>query len=528
MPVTDAPSSYDVQLFPIPPTETAGRSRPDPGRAPVGVCFSGGGTRSLTASLGQLRALRALGLLDRVSYISSVSGGTWAAAAFTWLPARISDDDFLGPVVAPRDIQTSTLGDLPPDNLGQVPTRMSYPHFIEDILKLKEHFKVPDHYLWQAIIGKYVLQPFGLWNQNLQGFSDSFYSLDAASAQAIAARNPGLDPAKLYLIERPRPFLIMNGCLVSNPGKRGSQLLPFESTPLDLGVRMTFPGIGPDGRALGGGMMESFAMGSAWQQDLTGDQARVTVPSRPFSLSDMVSISSAAFAEGIQAKLPFLDAIDPQYRYWPVAHRESTAPAEYLFTDGGSLENSGVASMLSRGVPNVIAFVNSQTPLAMEEGEVVLDPQIPLLFGLAPSRKKLRRDEPKRDPVPNDDARFTQVFPSERYAEVAHGLWKANDPSGAGGPAIYLQTLETQANPNYGIESRPVRVLWVYNTAVKAWYDQLQPAVRNVIDKTRHFPNYDTILQLDLSAAEVNLLAHLSCWGLMSQAPLVKELFDGR
>lgn len=69
MPVTDAPSSYDVQLFPIPPTETAGRSRPDPGRASVGVCFSGGGTRSLTASLGQLRALRALGLLDRVSYI---------------------------------------------------------------------------------------------------------------------------------------------------------------------------------------------------------------------------------------------------------------------------------------------------------------------------------------------------------------------------------------------------------------------------------------------------------------------------
>jgi hypothetical protein len=272
-------------------------------------------------------------------------------------------------------------------------------------------------------------------------------------------------------------------------------------------------------------MIESFAMGSAWQLDLSGSQARVTVPPRRFSLSDMASISSAAFAETFQAKLPFLDSLDPRYPYWPVADRENTAPFAYLFADGGSLENTGVASMLSRGVPNVIAFVNSQTALSVEDGEIVLDPQIPLLFGLAPSKKKLRNDEPRRDPVPNQDARFTQVFPSDRYDEVAQGLWHANDPNGAGGPALYLQTLETQANPNFGVKSFPVRVLWVYNTAVKAWYDLLQPPVKRVVDKTPNFPNYDTILQLNLSAAEVNLLADLSCWTLTSQAALVNELF---
>jgi hypothetical protein len=57
--------------------------------------------------MGQMRALKALGLLDRVSYISSVSGGTWASAAFTFLPARISDDNFLGPVVEPQSIDTA-------------------------------------------------------------------------------------------------------------------------------------------------------------------------------------------------------------------------------------------------------------------------------------------------------------------------------------------------------------------------------------------------------------------------------------
>lgn len=526
--MTDAPSSYDVQLFPIPPNETSTLPRCGVAGAPVGVCFSGGGSRALSAAMGQMRALKALGLLDRVSYISSVSGGTWASAAFTFLPARISDDNFLGPVVEPQSIDTKTLGDLPPDNLGQVPTRLSYAHIIEDILKLKEHWKYPSHLLWQGIIGQYMLQPFGLWNQNFPGgFPDSFYSCDPAAVQAIVDRNPGLANAKFYLVERPRPTLIMNGCIVSNPGSRGSQLLPFESTPLDLGVRMTFLGIGPGSRPIGGGMMESFAMGSAWQQDVPNSQARVTVPSRPFSLSDMASISSAAFAETFQAKLPFLDSLDPQYQYWPIANRESTAPFEYLFADGGSLENTGLASMLSRGVPNVIVFVNSQTPLSRDEGEIVLDPQIPLLFGLVPSKKKLRFDEPQREPVPNQSASFTQVFPSDRYDEVAQGLWKANDPNGAGGPAIYLQTLETQANPNFGVKSYPVRVLWVYNTAVKNWYDLLTPDVQRVVDKTRNFPNYDTILQLNLSAAEVNLLADLTCWSLTSQAELVGELFKG-
>jgi hypothetical protein len=290
---------------------------------------------------------------------------------------------------------------------------------------------------------------------------------------------------------------------------------------------MTFPGKGPDGRTIGGGMMQSFAMGSAWQQNDqsgAGDRAQVSAPVRPFSLVDMVGISSAAFSETVEAKLPHLDKIDPMYPYWPITDREKTAPFNYLFADGGSLENTGLASMLSRRVPNVIVFVNSQTPLTQEEGEVVLDPQIPLLFGLAPSRRKLRFDEPQRKEVPNDDARFTQVFPNDRYDEVAQGLWAANS---AGGPAMYLQTVETAENPSFGVPQYTVNVLWVYNTAVQGWYDLLQPDVQKTVDKTRNFPNYDTVLQLDLSAAEVNLLAHLSCWSMTSQAETVRKLFAG-
>ena len=43
-------------------------------RASFGIAFSGGGIRSASAPLGQLRALHSLGWLDRARYISANSG----------------------------------------------------------------------------------------------------------------------------------------------------------------------------------------------------------------------------------------------------------------------------------------------------------------------------------------------------------------------------------------------------------------------------------------------------------------------
>ena len=61
------------------------------GRPNVGVAFSGGGTRAAAAALGQLRALDQLGALQRMRYISSVSGGTWACIPYVYLPRPFSD-----------------------------------------------------------------------------------------------------------------------------------------------------------------------------------------------------------------------------------------------------------------------------------------------------------------------------------------------------------------------------------------------------------------------------------------------------
>ena len=75
----------------------------------MGFCFSGGGTRSASASIGQLRALTNIkvskaakkNILNSSKYISAISGGAWATTPFTFLPKNISDADFLGKYVEP-------------------------------------------------------------------------------------------------------------------------------------------------------------------------------------------------------------------------------------------------------------------------------------------------------------------------------------------------------------------------------------------------------------------------------------------
>jgi hypothetical protein len=75
----------------------------------VAVCLSGGGSRAMTAGMGQLLALKNLttgngqSLLGKTKAISTVSGGSWVGTTFEYLTdPEISDDDYLGTYTPPR------------------------------------------------------------------------------------------------------------------------------------------------------------------------------------------------------------------------------------------------------------------------------------------------------------------------------------------------------------------------------------------------------------------------------------------
>src|ERR671914_1195573 len=91
---------------------------------PVALSFSGGGFRATLPALGVLRFVADAGLLDRVRYVSSVSGGSLANGLFahhyaelerSGFTAQSLDDVVIGPFVeriSSRSLSRSLIGNV--------------------------------------------------------------------------------------------------------------------------------------------------------------------------------------------------------------------------------------------------------------------------------------------------------------------------------------------------------------------------------------------------------------------------------
>ena len=536
------PASLSAQLYPFPPA---------PITSGVGVCLSGGGSRAASASMGELRGLRSLGLLDQVSALSTVSGGSWAGVTFTYLPSDISDDEFLAGVVPnPGDLTwehhsgenpAQALDTLSDHALGSLCTRIGPLEFLAKAAELLDYYRDSPHVLWCRAVGALILEPFGLGDITQQGSPASLLQRHEAWLETMIlgnGRNPGLTPSDFHLAQKSgRPHLITNSTIFSPPGVHlrrpapGSPQLqpyPFEASVTGAGVPFPLQG------SLGGGTVDPFAFGG--QAPATPPaQNRVQVPTPPqrFALSDIAGTSSSAFVgpliQYFYAHYPWLEDIDPVYSYWPVMTANQIPAQQYFIGDGGNLENTGIMGLLRRKITRIVAFVHAPTPLSWDPvaKQVVVDSQLPPLFGLQPKVAGQPYQPYPNPPAPVSPSaapyRYNQVFDQQAFYGLIDQLWQAHQ---AGGSAICKQTrLTVHDNPRFGIQGvGPVDVLWVYTNPVTAWRNQLSHTVRLGMEFEPllygSFPNYDTFLQLHLNERQVNLLAHLSCWNVINEQPI--------
>ncbi len=553
-----SPATLNAATYPIPPI---------PVSSGVGVCLSGGGSRAASASMGELRGLRHLGLLDKVAMLSTVSGGTWAGLTFTYLPPGISDDDFLGGVVPdPHNLTwTHQSGDDPAraldvladHALGSLCTRIGLVEFLAKAAELLVQYRDSPHVLWCRAVGALILEPFGLGDITQRGSPATYYSdtLEWLETTILGdGRNPGLQAADFHLVQKPgRPRLVTNSTLFYPAGVRlrrpapGSSALepnPFEASSTGVGVPRPFEG------GIGGGFVDPFAFGGqAPTAAPVQDRVQLATPPQRFSLSDIAGTSSSAFVgpliEYFSAHEPWLEDIDPLYLYWPVMPGGRLPAQPYYIGDGGNLENTGIMALLRRKIARIIAFVHAETPLSWDPvaKAVVVDGQLPPLFGVQPKVPGQPYQPYPKPTTPVSPAaspfRYNQVFPTQAFYSLIDQLWKVYQ---AGGSAVCLQAgLTVQDNAYFGIEGvGPVDVLWIYTNPVTAWRNRLSDTVRLGMDFEpllyKPFPNYDTVLQLHLVPRQVNLLAHLSCWNVINEQPiggyppnaqLVRDIFGG-
>ena len=488
----------------------------------TGVCFSGGGTRALTAAYGQLRALTHLGLMGDIGYLSCVSGGSWAAVPYTYheLGAQ-GDEELLGPVSAPEEIDMQNLAEIPDVRLAR-PATTNFRQVLESCVA---DDGLARERVWIHAVAKTFLAPFGLFDPA----RPSWFTWDSRTEADILAVNPVLTkfPAHKVRADVWRPFLLINTCLMWPPGpESGCQRVGFECTPLYVGSpnRLTLESRSNEFCIVGGGYLEAFAFGCPKPIGCPDNHGRmrIVMPTHPFSLADAVGMSSAV------SNRPEGAAFVPQARYWPPGSEEIPSTEFQMFADGGEIENFGLIGLLRRRVERLIVFVNTLHPLSerMEFREpfetIGIDPFIPPLFG-----------------YPSSKCPHNQVFSRAAFQDVVSKLHAAKR---RGHGVIASTRLMVQKNERWGVSGDwETQVCWIYNERVPSWEILLNPEIRRAIEDgqlphpsgpVENFPFYKTEGQnpgsiIRLTPMQVNLLAELSCWNVLQHGDYLSGFLRG-
>lgn len=542
-------------------------ARYSPSTHPVAVCFSGGGPRSFAASIGQMRALRSTPLYDLIGAISVVSGGSWFGSLFTFADPTIPDDQLLGPIVQPGDINLNDIASVPHTCIGFGLTQANNKRIFE-ALAGSIVSGVPSNRWYARILNSVYCQPFGIDDE------DHFFALDDATVAAIVANNtPGLDAGDFYVARANRPYMVA-GATQIYPTEKNLVMRHFEYSPLYAGTEQLFPNGAPTG-PFGGGFVQAFAMdSSAPQKPAAGGLITADAPLHRFTISDLMGSSGAA-PGSVLDKLgrPSLFA---EFHYWPPQSAGAVpdpTTQKMSIVDGGDLENTGIVAMLRRQYPVIVCCINTSTPMdpdwqtnTKDKGTYQgIDAQIAALFGFPSEMTTATREirmkavekvagkpvsammgaapampEALRISIPQQPI---QVFPSEDWAAVQQGLMNALK---SGGPVWYASQHTIYPDNPFGIPPYPndgkVNVIWLYNQKIDQWVSALQPDVRTFLgntskrNKMTNFPNYDTVFQnrdligipelLLLTPQQVNLIADMWSWAVLEVADEIQKIVD--
>ena len=390
-----------------------------PGRAPeqcpgvlkkplpqTAVCFSGGGTRSMAATVGQLRGLVALGLMDQVGYLSCVSGSAWAV-----VPCLFARDgaERLGAVTPPERLTCVALDGLASRSLLLAATS----RFRDTLEALDADPSVHSDQVWVRTVGETFLAPCGLYDAaDPIGFGPAVGSVmpDAVEGAVPAPR--------CHRPQAARPFPVVHATLNWPETRSASQQrLPFEYTPLYVGAphRRVLRDPQAGARTIGGTFVDplGFGCGAPETPVVADGHVAVPPPPRPFTLGDVVGASSAFSTPDRDVRAY------PHAPYWTLPAADGgPCVVNDLFTDGGDVDTLALLGMLRRRIPALVVFINSVWPLALDHdprhwpagGQI--DPAVPPLFG-----------------QPSPRWPHNQVFPSAAYPDVV-SAWQTAKRAG--------------------------------------------------------------------------------------------------
>lgn len=567
------PEQEDPELF-YPPLK---------GKEDRGICFSGGGTVSVSLIAGYIDALQELGLMDQVGYVSGVSGGTWGTAPYMYYTGE-NDQDLLGKHKDPQKITVEEISSTEPGTLAGMCTHAR-------IADLSIAFAMHDttkgllYNAFEEAVGQIFLQPAGIHSpilryqpvagvphfKRLQKERD-FFTTTEEVAQNISDQNAveGITTKDFIKLKEGRPYYIMNTTmLVPEDKKSDPTVYPFEVTPLYAGMYPVQNGVHIHGnkQQIGGLYVESFGFNTR-ATNAPNDGQISSENKHRYELSQPVGTSGAAPAEEIQKKASakLLQYLFPNFKYWNPINSPTEKPEtfRYYYGDGGLIENMGITPMLVRKVKNVVCFISQMTfffPNGSKDATIDIGEsgwsqiafgynQICQLFGgkliNTSEMKKKRKAHLKTQIVPViwiKDTMDRQVFdnPMVPYEGGETSLLNVlistfNSANDQGGPVSANMQLDVIDNAIFGVSGGwNVNVKFTLLGTCQNWMDELQEDVKSLIGKGElsNFPNVKTFIQnpphiIQLTAKQTNMLGNLAYWILKEEQQDYVNLLTGK
>lgn len=472
------------------------------GKCDLGICFSGGGSRSAALTHGQIRALKELKIYDKAKYVSCVSGGSFTATAYTFI-SKEDEKPFLGDYCSPESLTKKKLETIGKKNFAYC---ISHARVAGKTIKAaaEQLIKGGKDENWARIVCETYLKPYGL------GDREKMFTLDKNSLSDIIKRNPHLTAKDFYCARQGTPYLIAAGTL----HRPKLCYYHMEYTPLYVGVNTLHKKKGQFDRDIGGGFIEPHAFDSKApdKKDIKGNTCSVKIGRKyhRFSICDMIGSDGSAptivarcLRQLPAAKSPgilrFIANSFPKFRYWPVSRVGEMDASEYDFGDAGIMDSYGIMPLLKRGVKNIICFINTncefdfdlqrdyQTPKDLTS--LSIDPFFLTLFGMEPDKLKTGIfDKTLRKRL----VEYNCVFPEKCFKDVLNTLLKAKKETGS---CVAKTCLPVAANNHYGIcKQDKVNILWVYNCRPEPWLSALPKETKSIVSKD--FPFYSTFVRL--------------------------------
>lgn len=506
----------------------------------VGLCFSGGGSRSFTASIGYVRGLVDITVktnknaFNAAQYVSSVSGGSWFTG--TYLLAKnmknLTDNQLLGTFRSPDNI---TLANLLTDNEANNDSKNPYPltlcsratheDAVKDLLSLIG--KVSTQHLWNYTVGKIFLEPYGLNGKPI--------AINEYQSRVMYNANKPVLGDKLQMPIYPSstdPFWIANSTLL-HPTLKSQGTTSVQMTPMYCGHPqvlnngnvtigevltdcMGFSSLCPDDNQITA-VKTNKSIGRKYS--IMKLEPSLNLPNGTLTVDDIIGTSSSAFA-GEVAKYNNIDNLDPQFNYWH--HSKPNVTQKLIPTgDGAFCDNLGVLSLLSRGIKKIVCFDNtgvllgsnsvSGYPNSYASGVCLLN-----LFGLEHS-VPVSAQSADNDPSYNLDS--TQVFESSAWTSFENQL---KTTTAAGGPVYARATLNVLSNKRNCVKGGHQVDFFVIVLQPSSIFNNLLPSnitsqFGSNISELGHFPLYKTMFEnfgsvIQYTPRQVNLLASYTHW----------------